>query len=223
MKSRQFPQAVEAEESILSSCLLGFADECCECLNPEDFYKKAHQDIFQAIYDLQSNNQPIEINSVVQHLRESGKLEMTGGAAYIASLTDTIPIATSISHYASVIKQAATRRQVIAKAQELITKGYDEPDFQSLIDEAQRAFLDIETVTSGECFSSYRDLAEAMPEKWEALGNGAGLTGVPSGLSAIDRMTGGFQSPDLIIIAARPGNFLFLMPNVPAKTKNYLS
>ncbi|WP_419656288.1 DnaC: replicative DNA helicase [Desulfosarcina variabilis str. Montpellier] len=205
MKNRQFPQAIEAEESILSSCLLGSEDECCECLKPEDFYKKAHQVIFQAVSELQAKGQPVESNSVVQKLREAGNLETAGGASYIAMLTDVIPIATSISHYANLIKQASTRRQVIAKGQEIVTKAYDNPDFESLINEVQRAFSNVDIISGGECFTSYRDLAESMPDKWEALGDNTGLTGIPSGLSPIDRITGGFQHPDLIIIAARPG------------------
>ncbi len=202
---RQFPAAIEAEASILSSCLLGFAREACELLSHQDFYPEKHQLIFRCVETLTHAGEPVELVAVVEHLRTAGVLDRAGGATYIARLTDSIPVAPSIEHYCSLIKRAAIRRQIIVTAQEVVTKGYDEADFQTLLDATERAFADIGSTTSGSCFTSYRDLSETMPEKWEALGQSMGVTGVPSGFSAIDRMTGGFQNSDLIVVAGRPG------------------
>ena len=202
---RQPPQAIEAEESILSSCLLGFARDACELLSHHDFYLEKHRLIFSSIEELTCAGDPADLTSVVEHLRTAGVLDRVGGATYVARLTDIIPMAPNLSHHCNIVKQAAIRRQVIARAQGLVGRAYDEPDFQTLLDAAQLAFRDIDSNHGGNCFTSYRDLADEMPDKWESLGREMGLTGVPSGFTAIDRVTGGLQNSDLIVIAARPG------------------
>ncbi len=199
------PQAPDAEESILSSCLLGFAGEACEMLSSADFYRGVHQIIFSAIETLTRAGDPVDLPSIVEHLRTAGTLERAGGAAYIARMTDSIPQAPNLEHYCNLVKRAHTRRQVIARAQEIITMGFDEPDFDTLINAAEKAFVDIDPGQDGDNLTSYRQLAETMPERWEALGQSMGVTGVPSGFASIDQVTGGCQPSDLIVIAARPG------------------
>jgi replicative DNA helicase len=199
------PQALEAEESILSSCLLGYAAIACELLRPADFYRTAHGVIFSAITELHAQGQSVDSITAAEHLRAGGSLERVGGKTYLAKLINCIPVASSLPHYCGTVKQAAIRREVARRAQEVLAAVYDEPNFQTCIDRAQRAFTDLEANPGGECSTSYRELAESMPTVWEGLGKTTGITGVPSGLAAIDRLTGGFQNSDLIVIAARPG------------------
>ncbi|MBC2709534.1 MAG: replicative DNA helicase [Desulfosarcina sp.] len=202
---RVMPQTVEAEESILSACLLGFETEACELLEETDFYREAHRLTFMAIAELHSKRQPVALLSVAEHLRGNGNLKRVGGAVFLATLTETIPVAVNIPHYCGLIRQAATRRRMIIKCNELAALAYDEPDFETLLTNAQRAFSDVDSDHGRNVFTSYGELAEIMPEKWELLGQDTGITGVPSGLADVDKLTGGFQPSDLIILAARPG------------------
>ena len=201
---RQFPQAIEAEQSILSASMLGAAGEVLSMLKPDDFYRTSHQQIMQAVVDLHNGVFEVNLVTVTDHLRTTGNLEKAGGASYVSALVDNVPAAGSVEWAAGRIREAAARRRMIQAANDLARAAYDEPDLESLSQQFSSISKNLDRSTvAGSTFTSYRDLAESEPEKWEKIGQG--ITGIPTGFSKIDGITGGFQPSDLIVLAARPG------------------
>lgn len=198
---RSIPQAIDAEESFLSACLLGGADEGVRLLSPGDFFKPAHQKIFAAIIALQTKGEPVELVTLANLLRENGQLNEVGGASALSRLVDTVPAAVSIEQYAEIVKRVALRRTVISRCNDLSRLAFDEPDINTVLDAAKK-ISHIDHPAKANVFASYAQMADSEPEKWEKIGQNG--TGVPSGYAKIDNMTGGFQDSDLIIIAARP-------------------
>jgi replicative DNA helicase len=109
-KDRLPPQAIEIEESILASCLVADHSEAVELLKPDDFYRTAHKIIFQAICNLSEKGKPVDLLTVTNVLKDAGKIEAAGGAAYVASLDNSIPLAPNIAHYAKILRDKAILR-----------------------------------------------------------------------------------------------------------------
>ena len=200
------PQALELEESILSSCLMGDAEEAIELLLPEDFYRTAHQKIFSAIGDLQRQNVEVDLPSLVSTMRDAGQLEKVGGAHYLARFIDKIPIATNIVHYARKIKDKAILRRLIADCNYISKACFEGSDnIETVLDDAQKRILSIGYMSATDTTSSYRDLSLEASDRYEELYRQKGsITGIRSGFYLLDATTCGFQNSDLIIIAARP-------------------
>lgn len=200
---RQFPQCIDIEESILSACMLGAAKEVTDHLKPENFYLKKHQIIMEVISDLVADNVLVNLLTVTERLRTTGKLEEVGGAVGVSRFVDSIPVAGCIDWAVERILEADIRRHIIIEANNISKSAYDEPDFQTLMDLTGRTFQGLDSPTgNGKIFTPYSDLADSEYERWETIGNGG--TGIPSGFSKIDYMTGGFHKSDLIVNAARP-------------------
>jgi len=197
------PQAIEIEQSILASCLFGAAGDVVELLKPDHFYRTAHQTIFSEVANMVKAKEPVDLLSITQRLRDADVISEIGGASYVSRLADT-PQAIDIEHYADKIKDTYLRRQIIIKCNELSGQAYQSANAIEIIDNAQRDFLSMES-TEQIGLTNYGELAERMVEVWEAKQKSRGMTGVPSGFSYLDLMLGGFQSTDLIVIAARPG------------------
>jgi replicative DNA helicase len=200
------PQAIELEEEILSSCLLGDAEKVVELLRPEDFYRTAHQKIFSIICDLTNRKIQVDLTSTMDALRDVDKLENIGGASYLARLTNEIPIALNIEHYARKIKDKAVKRKIIEQCSTIITTCYeDEAGAVEILDNAQNKILSIEHDSVTESAISYRDLSLKAGERYEDLYKRRGaITGIASGFYMLDYITCGFQNTDLIITAGRP-------------------
>jgi len=204
------PQAIELEESVIVSCFLERAEEALKILSPDDFYKTAHQKIFSAIFDLSKQKIQVDLPLVVDALRSAGHLEEVGGASYIASLLDGVPIASNVGHYARKIKNKAILRKLINHCH-TITKAcfQDSSEVETIIDDAQKRILSIEHETidaSNETAVSYRELSLEAGERYEDLSKRKGsITGIASGFYMLDYITCGFQNTDLIILAGRPG------------------
>lgn len=202
----QPPQAIEIEESLLASILLGTGEEAFDFLAGEDFYATRNKLIFEAARSLHENGDPVELTTVVEYLRAHDQLEKVGGAAAVARLVDYVPVMTDHpAHYCEVILEKRLRRQIIETCNNLARDAFREPEINSVLDYCQREFLKLGSSGDGKSLTSYRELAERMPEKWEELNGSTGITGVPSGLTKVDRITGGFQDGDLIVPAGRPG------------------
>jgi replicative DNA helicase len=122
------PQSIEAEESILSAILLDNNTllDVLELLAPENFYRTAHQIIFSAINDLFRKAQPVDLVTLTNLLREKNKLEEIGGAAYLARLVDTVPSAINVQHYARIVRDKSSLRQLIAKSNEITQRCYED-------------------------------------------------------------------------------------------------
>ena len=203
------PQNLEAEEGILSACLLfpESCDEVADLLLPEHFYRSAHQKIFNVILELHRTRSPIDLVTVSNLLRQKGELEACGGATYLATLTETVPAAQNITHYAGILRDKAAKRLTINKCQKISETCFnDSIPAAEIIDGAQADILSIETSSPGTV--SYRTMNEIMLDCVDRLDerfrNKGKLTGVPTGFSLVDEMLWGLQKTDLIIVAARP-------------------
>ncbi|MEW6671775.1 MAG: replicative DNA helicase [Thermodesulfobacteriota bacterium] len=209
MRTETLPQAIEYEESILSSCLFGDADQVVELLGPEDFYPTKHQQIFRAICGLVKNGVAVELTSLAATLRDSGELKEIGGASYLASLTDQIPVATNIEYFAGKIRDKSVLRNLLISSQETIRDCLDNSNESATIIDRAKCRLDAVTERAGSIGQgkavSYRDLAVEAGDRYEDLYKSKGaITGIASGFHVLDSTLCGFQAGDLDIIAARP-------------------
>ncbi|MCJ7772811.1 MAG: replicative DNA helicase [Desulfobacterales bacterium] len=205
------PQNIEAEEAILSAILLDNDNssllDILDILRAEDFYRSAHQTIFDAIIDLFSKNEPVDIVTLNNILKKKKKLDEIGGATYLAKLMDTAPRAVNPQQYAKIIHEKANLRRLIEKANEITKRCFeDSEDVDEVIDFAEQSIFEI----SGDKGKvSFHPISKLIGESIDALekrqGNKSLVTGVPSGFKSLDSLTSGLQKSDLIIIAARPG------------------
>ena len=202
------PQNLEAEESVLSAILLDNSTllDVLETLEPEDFYRSAHAKLFAAITELFAKNEPVDLVTLANILKEKNQLEEIGGATYLAKLVDTAPLAVNAQHYAKIIRDKAALRQLIERANQISTKCFeDSGEVDDVIDFAERAVFEI---AGNKNKKSFYALSQIIGQSIDALeerqGNKTLVTGVSTGFSRLDNLTSGFQSSDLIILAARP-------------------
>ena len=200
------PQAIEYEEAVLASCFLGRANQVVELLKPEDFYRSSHQKIFTTIREFVDKKIQIELPLVVDALRDAGHLDEVGGAAFVAGITNTAPLAVNIEHYCKGIRDKALLRGLIAHSEIILKNCYKNPaDIEAVIDNAQQGIMGIEAGGGFEAAVSYRDLSMGASGRYEDIYKRKdGITGINSGFYLLDYLTCGFQDTDLIIIASRP-------------------
>ncbi|MBE3132032.1 MAG: replicative DNA helicase [Acidobacteria bacterium] len=205
---RTLPHNLEAERSVLGAVLLHNEafNRAAELIGARDFYRDAHRRIFEKMIILSERNEAIDLVTLKEELGRSGSLDDVGGPAYIASLVDGVPRAVNVEHYARIVKEKSTLRNLIYSANKILTSAYEADEDASII--LDRAEQDIFAIAEGsirEGFVSMRDLAHLSFETIEkAHARQQLITGVPSGFADLDELTAGFQPSDLIIIAARP-------------------
>jgi replicative DNA helicase len=202
------PQNIEAEQSILSAILIenSTLPEVLEILSEKDFYREVHQKIFAAMVDLFERNEPADLITVTNILKEQGQLESVGGATYLSELVDTIPMATNATHYAKIIHEKATLRRLIERAASITSRCFeDRGDMEDILDFAERSIFDISEDKVRPAFHSLADiLTDTYKAVEQAYENKILVTGVPTGYRELDQITSGFQPGDLVVIAGRP-------------------
>jgi replicative DNA helicase len=203
------PQAVDVEEAVLGALMLekDALTAVADILKPDSFYKEAHQRIYTAIVTLFADSEPIDMLTVTSKLRTTGELELIGGAAYIISLTSRVNSAANIEFHARIILQAAVKRELIKISSEILREAYeDTTDVFRLLDKTEQAIFQISESSTKK---NYSDMGSIMTQAIKELDikrqQQDGVTGVPSGFSALDRVTSGWQKTELVILAARPG------------------
>lgn len=203
------PQAVELEEVVLGALMLekDALTNVIDILKPESFYKEAHEEIYKSIVQLFNNSEPVDLMTVTNQLRKNGKLDLIGGAYYITSLTSRVNSAANIEYHARIIAEQAIKRQLIKISREIQEDAYeDTTDVFDLLDRTEQELFD---VTNSNIKKNYADMSSLMKQAFveleERRNHTDGLTGVPTGFSALDRVTSGWQKSDMVIIAARPG------------------
>jgi replicative DNA helicase len=202
------PQSIEAEESIISAILLDNSTllDVLEILKPENFYRTAHQVIFASISELFAKAEPVDLVTLTNILRDKNQLEEIGGAAYLARIVDTVPSAINVQHYARIVRDKASLRRLIAKANEISRHCYEDGgDLDNVLDFAESAVFEISEDKHQAAFHPISKIIEANIDALEERqGNRTLVTGVPTGFTRLDHMTSGLQSSDMIILAARP-------------------
>jgi replicative DNA helicase len=202
------PQNLEVEQSILSAILIdnNTLPEVLEVVSEKDFYREAHRKIFAAMLDLFERNEPADLITITNILKEQGRLESVGGASYLAELVDTVPMATNAAHYAKIIREKATLRQLIERAASITTRCFeDRGDVEEVLDFAERSIFEISENKVRPAFHALADiLNDTYKAVEDAVGNKILVTGVPTGYHMLDEKTSGLQPSDLIVIAGRP-------------------
>ena len=203
------PQSLEAEESILSAILVDndTLPEILEILSPQDFYRSSHQKLFTAITELFSKDEPVDLVTLTNILRKRGWLEGIGGAAYLANLVDTVPLAVNAQYYAKIIHEKACLRRLIEKTNVIAKRCFeDRGDVESVIDFAESSIFEISEKKIRPAFYPIGKIIEVNIDALEERqGNKALVTGVPTGFTKFDELTAGLQKSDLVILAGRPG------------------
>lgn len=202
------PQNIEAEQSVLGGILIEnqALHKIIEILSPDDFYREAHQKIYNSLLDLSEKDEPADLITLTNELRKKDQLDAVGGASYVTSLIDSIPTAANIDYYARIVKEKAVLRKLINAATDIVTQGYeDREDVEGLLDEAEQAIFQIADSRVRPSFYPIREILKSSFKTLEKLYEKKEMiTGIPSGFKDLDEMTAGFQPSDLIIVAGRP-------------------
>ncbi|MBI2011022.1 MAG: replicative DNA helicase [Candidatus Colwellbacteria bacterium] len=202
------PQDLEAEESVLGSLMLDkeAITAVADLLAPNDFYKKAHEIIYERILNLWDDREPIDILSVSAALKKSGQLKETGGVGYLTELVNSVPSAFHISHYAKIVKEKSVLRSLINASAHITEEALtSKEDIEKLLDDVEQRIF---AISQRSIAKNFIHIGEGLKEAYERIervhrGEG-GLRGVPTGFIQLDNILSGLQPSDLIVIGARP-------------------
>jgi len=202
------PQAVDAEQSVLGSLLID-ADailKVADFLQPADFYRQQHADIYESMLALHAQREPIDLVTLGDELARRERLDAIGGPAYLATVMNVVPTAVHVEHYARIVERKSVLRNLIAAAGKIAAVGYEEAnDAEAAIDRAESILFEISQHRTIGGFESLATLLGQAYDRLEYLHEHRGqILGIPSGLTQLDTLLGGFQPSDLIILAARP-------------------
>lgn len=201
------PQAIALEEAVLGALMLDREAflMVADVLRPEAFYTEAHRLIYRAIISLFESQNPVDLLTVTEELRKSGDLEKVGGGYYLVELSHRVASAANIEYHARIIVQKHIRRELIRISTETIKEAYEEQtDDFDLLEQTESRLFQIGH-RRAKSASHIRDLTTGVILETEAAMNAGGeCVGISSGLSALDKETGGWRAPDLVIIAGRP-------------------
>ncbi len=201
------PQNIEAECGVLGSIIIDpeAITQVADFLHAEDFYRDAHRTIFETIVQLYEQHEPADFITICDELTRRNKLEQVGGAAYISALINQVPTSGNIEQYGRIVERTAILRRLIHAAGQIAAVAYEESDADVALDKAEQLIFEISQNHARSDFSALRDLVSDYMEKLETLHERRGtIVGVPTGFTDLDRLTGGLQRSDLIILAARP-------------------
>ena len=208
LPERTLPHNLEAEKSVLGAILVNNQafNHAAELIDARDFFRDAHRRIFDKMIILSERGDAIDLVTLKEELARVGELESVGGPAYVASLADGVPRSANVEHYARIVKEKATLRNLIFSANRILANAYqaeDDPD--TILDGAEKAIFEIAQDRARSGFTPLKDLVHTSFATIEKLQQHKGMvTGVPSGFVDLDEMTSGLQPSDLVLVAARP-------------------
>ena len=211
--SREFdrtpPQDIAAEQSVLGGMLLSkdaIAD-VAETIRGTDFYRPAHETVFEAIVDLYARGEPADAVTVSAELTKRGDLGRIGGAPYLHTLISSVPTAANAGYYARIVRERSVLRRLVDAGTRIAQLGYatDGGDVDDLVNTAQAEVYAVSERRASEDYLPLRDVINATMDEIDAASNrGEGMVGVPTGFSDLDRLTNGLHPGQMIIVAARP-------------------
>lgn len=206
--SRLPPQNIEAEQSVLGAVLLDndAVFKALESLRPDDFYRETHRKIFSAIIELYQKNEPADLITVTNILKNQGVLDDIGGAGYLASLVNGVPTAANITYYSKIVHEKSVLRQLISASTNIIDGCFNEAEeVDSFLDQAERVIFEVAQQKIKQAFYLVKEIVKDSFKTIEKLYERKELiTGIPMGYTELDKMTSGLQSSDLIVLAGRP-------------------
>ena len=205
---RPLPHNLEAEKCVLGAILLqnDTFNLAAELLDSRDFFRDAHRRVFNKMVSLSERGEAIDLVTLKDELGRAGDLDEVGGPAYIAALVDGVPRSTNVGYYARIVKEKSTLRNLIYSANKILATAYEaEQDADLLLDQAEKAIFDIAEDRIRIGFVPVRELVQGSFDTIEKLQEHKGLvTGIATGFSALDLITSGLQSSDVVIVASRP-------------------
>ncbi len=209
MMDKTPPQNLEAEMSLLGAILIDKDAllKIADIITPEDFYKSAHEKIFENILELFEKNEPIDLLTLSNRLNEKDLLSAIGGKTYLAQLTNTVPTSANAYQYAQIVNRKATRRRLLKASQEITKLSFEEEDdnVEKTLDIAQQYLFGVSQTHMKENFSPIKGvLGEAFDRIDELHKNKGQMRGLATGFYDLDNVLGGLQKSDLIVLAARP-------------------
>jgi replicative DNA helicase len=201
------PQNVEAEVGVLGSLLIDpeAVVQVADTLRPDDFYREAHRVIFQAVLDLYESGEPADLITLTDELQRRGQLDDIGGASFVSSLANQVPTSANVDYYAQIVERTAILRRLIHAAGQIAAVAYNEPDATVALEQAEKLIFNVSQNITRTDFDPIRETLREYIDKLDQLHEHRGtIVGVASGFADLDRMTGGLQKSDLVILAARP-------------------
>jgi replicative DNA helicase len=201
------PQNIEAESGVLGSIIIDpeAIVQVADFLQPDDFYRDAHRTIYSIAVQLYEQREPADFITICDELESLNKLEEVGGAGYITSLINQVPTSANVEYYGRIVERTAILRRLIHAAGQIAALAYEEPDANVAMDKSEQLIFGITQRHARSNFSALKDLLSNYMEKLDLLHQRRGtIVGVPTGFSDLDRLTGGLQRSDLVILAARP-------------------
>ncbi|MBP2282764.1 replicative DNA helicase [Flavobacterium sp. CG_23.5] len=207
-KGKLPPQVLDLEEAVLGAMMIDKkgVDDVIDILQPDAFYKDAHKYIFEAIVQLFTETQPIDLLTVSAQLRKNAKLDLAGGDFYLIQLTQKISSSAHIEFHSRIILQKYIQRSLIRISSEIIEESYDETtDVFELLDKAESKLYEVTQGNVKRSSETAQSLVLQAKKRIEEIAGQEGLSGVETGFEKLDKVTSGWQPSDLIIIAARPG------------------
>jgi len=203
------PQDVHAEQSVIGGMLLSkdaIAD-CVEGLKGADFYRPAHELIYDAILDLYSRGEPADAITVSDELTKRGDLTRVGGQAYLHQLISEVPTAANAGYYAEIVAERAVLRRLVDAGTRIVQMGYGQGggDVVDIVNAAQAEIYAVADKRGGDDYAVLGDVLEATVDEIEhASGRSGEMTGVPTGFTDFDALTNGLHPGQMIVVAARP-------------------
>jgi len=201
------PQDLIAEQSVLGGMLLSkdAISDVVEILKDRDFYRPAHELIFDAILDLYGRGEPADAITVAAELTKRGDIARAGGAPYLHTLINAVPTAANASFYAKIVRERAIARRLVEAGTKIVQLGYStEGEIDDVVDQAQAEVYQVTERRASEDYVQLNTLLEETFDEMERISKGVGPEGVLSGFRDLDKLTNGFHPSNMIVIAARP-------------------
>jgi replicative DNA helicase len=221
---RQPPQDLTAEQSVLGGMLLSkdaIAD-VVEVLSPDDFYRPAHQTVYDCILDLYGRGEPADAVTVSAELQRRGDLIRLGGAPYLHTLIATVPTAANAAYYAEIVAEKAILRRLVQAGTHIVQLGYhgaEGADVADVVDRAQAALYAVAEKSTSEDYVPLEELLQPTMDEIDAIASRGGVAlGVPTGFADLDAATNGLHPGQMIVVAARPGLGKALALDTPLPT-----
>ncbi|OEV08880.1 replicative DNA helicase [Streptomyces nanshensis] len=216
------PQDLEAEQSVLGGMMLSkdaIAD-VVEVLKGHDFYRPAHETVYEAILDLYAKGEPADPITVTAELTRRGEISRVGGPGYVHSLVQTVPTAANAEYYAEIVHERAVLRRLVEAGTRITQMGYAaDGDVDDIVNSAQAEIYSVTEQRTSEDYLPLGDIMEGALDEIEAIGSRSGqMTGVPTGFTDLDSLTNGLHPGQMIVIAARPAMGKALALDTPLPT-----
>ena len=223
------PQAIEAEQSVLGAMMLSkdaIAD-VVEVIKPGDFYRPAHQLVYDAVLDLYARGEPADAVTVSAELTSNGQLNRVGGATYLHTLISMVPTAANAGYYAAIVADRATLRRLVTAGTRIVQMGYDASSgnndvvgsVDDVVDRAQAEIYDVTERRTAEDYVHIETLLQSTLDEIEKISSNGGIgTGIPTGFQQLDEITNGLHPGQMVTVAGRPGSGKALALDTPLPT-----